>query len=600
MLELHLRHLQRRHRLEACLRGRLVDHAGRDAGLQRLDAELLRLGRGEELHELRRLRRVLALGIDDVAADRAEVERRVAGRRHRHRADHQRLGALGALGGVEHPGAVEDHADPAGQHALAHHVGLRVQRVAGVRRQLRDQFACLEPRLVVEDDLGAVGVEDVAAVGVEQVDEEIGERVRGREAEAVALDLAAVHLDQLLGLLDHLVEGLRRLGDPRLRHRLLIVDEEPRVEGVGQPVDPLAPGHVVDGARVDAGRHLLGPVLGQVDQCAVGGELRQEAAPDRADVGRGAGGERGGDRLEVCAEARLHPVDLDVRMARLERLDHLDRGRFLLDAVALPEVERHLVLGPGGPGHAGRERHGGGERSCDGHWQTPPCLVRARFAAPVLLSPPLRARRSSGRWHRYRPKHRGPSRACRSAGGASACRPAALPLHARRPACATSIGTTTRPSSSQPTMSPGRTCAPPMPTGTLHLDRLDAARDDGAAAATGADRGLLQRDLAGVAAVAVGDDADPARLHDAERVLRSPEADLRRAADVGDDDVPGLDQIVQPPALVAHLAEPEAVRVDDVLGASRASTSACWPARSAASAPRPRTSSRARAGGSPG
>src|SRR5688572_16875239 len=100
----------------------------------------------------------------------------------------------------------------------------------------------------------------------------------------------------------------------------------------------------------------------------------------------------------------------------------------------------------------------------------------------------------------------------------------------------------------------------------LQLDDFNAAGNDGAATALAGHGGRLHRDLAGVAALAVGDDADAAPLLYAHRILRAPEADVLGAADVGDDDAARLDQVIEAAALMAVLAEPDAVRIDDVVG----------------------------------
>src|SRR5207249_2390089 len=99
--------------------------------------------------------------------------------------------------------------------------------------------------------------------------------------------------------------------------------------------------------------------------------------------------------------------------------------------------------------------------------------------------------------------------------------------------------------------------------GRLDFDGLDAAGDDGAAAGAGADRRLLQRNLVGVPAVAVGDNADGAIGNGAQGVGGTPESDFARAAGGGHEHVTGPDQSAR--ADVADFAEPDPVGVHDIL-----------------------------------
>src|SRR5450830_1279251 len=127
--------------------------------------------------------------------------------------------------------------------------------------------------------------------------------------------------------------------------------------------------------------------------------------------------------------------------------------------------------------------------------------------------------------------------------------------------CATWAGTTTTPSSSAPTMSPGLTYAAAR-DGCLRLDGLDAAGDDGASSVSSDDRAPLRRHLRRVTAVAVGDDAHGAAEDRAHGVLRAPEAHLGAAARIHDDDVTRLQ--IRGKLSMLRLGEPAAVRSHDV------------------------------------
>src|SRR5690606_20282572 len=98
----------------------------------------------------------------------------------------------------------------------------------------------------------------------------------------------------------------------------------------------------------------------------------------------------------------------------------------------------------------------------------------------------------------------------------------------------------------------------------LDLDHLDALGNDRAPTLAHGHGGALADDLAGVAAVAVADDADGVGPHGGHGVLRTPESDLGSASGVHHDDVAGCEIIGQ--LAVAVALEPDAVRIDDVLG----------------------------------